>query len=131
MLSPRNTISKLLRYPGLIDTPNSMSSVEVILKTVRHTIAAEQDWNGIWNIYDKGHTTPYHVGVMLAEAGLRPMPEKIEKSSLDTWHKPKRVDVVLFDERFERIVKPEAVEDLLQRTIADYKLASTAEIVGV
>jgi nucleoside-diphosphate-sugar epimerase len=121
VVSPRNSIAKLLRYPGLIDTPNSMSSMTVILKTVRHVLSATDNWNGIWNIYDKGHTSPYHVGVLLANAGLRAMPVRIEKSSLDTWHKPKRVDVVVFDERFEKIIQPEAVEVELVKTIAEYK----------
>jgi dTDP-4-dehydrorhamnose reductase len=118
--SPRNILSKLLNYPGLIDTPNSMSSVEIIAKTVNYALTSANDWTGIWNIYDKGITTPYHLGVLLAEAGLRDMPVKITKSELDSFHKPKRVDTVLYDERFERLLSPEPVEDILRKTIKEY-----------
>jgi dTDP-4-dehydrorhamnose reductase len=119
--SPRNTISKLNSYPRLVTTPNSMSSMEVILKTVRHCLTSNTDWNGIWNIYDKGITTPFEVGKMLAKAGLREMPQPLEKSELDTFHKPKRVDTVLFDERFERTIEPEPFDIVMQRTIEEFK----------
>ncbi len=122
LVSPRNTLSKLLRYPGLIDTPNSMSSAAIIIKTVETLLNAEEDWNGIWNIYDKGYTTPFHVGEMLASAGLRDAPQRITKSALDTWHVPKRVDAVLYDERFERIMQPNSVEEELGKAIAQYKI---------
>lgn len=118
--SPRNTISKLLRYPKLIDTPNSMSSLDCILSTVRHCLTSD-DWNGIWNIYDSGIVTPYQVGVMLAEAGLREMPQPLTKAELDSFHKPKRVDTVLYDERFERLIKPMPVDRVLRSTIDQYK----------
>ena len=119
--SPRNTISKLNSYPRLVTTPNSMSSMEVIIKTVRHCLTSKTEWNGIWNIYDKGILTPFQVGVMLAEAGLREMPVALEKSELDTFHKPKRVDTVLYDERFERLIQPEAFEVVMRRTIQAFK----------
>ena len=66
--SPRNTISKLNSYSRLVTTPNSMSSMEIIVKTVRHCLTSKTDWNSIWNIYDKGVPTPFQVGKMLAEA---------------------------------------------------------------
>ena len=119
--SPRNTISKLSSYARLVTTPNSMSSMDVIIKTIRHCLSSMTDWSGIWNIYDKGITTPFEVGKMLAEAGLREMPVPIEKSELDTFHKPKRVDTVLYDERFERLIKPEPFEVVMKRTIEEFK----------
>ncbi len=123
IVSPRNTLSKLLRYPGLIDTPNSMSSVAVIIRTVETLLTMETGWNGSWNIYDKGHTTPFRVGELLAEAGLRDMPHRITKDALDTWHRPKRVDVILYDEHFERVIAPNPVEDELRNAIEAYKSA--------
>ena len=119
--SPRNTISKLNSYPKLVTTPNSMSSMEIIVKTVRYCLTSKTDWSGIWNIYDKGITTPFEVGKMLAEAGLREMPTPLEKSELDTFHKPKRVDTVLYDERFERLIQPEPFDIVMKRTIEEYK----------
>ena len=119
--SPRNTISKLNSYPKLVTTPNSMSSMEIIVKTVRHCLSSKTDWNGIWNIYDKGITTPFEVGKMLAEAGLREMPTPLEKSELDTFHKPKRVDTVLYDQRFERLIQPEPFDVVMRKTIEEFK----------
>ena len=117
--SPRNTINKIKSYPRLVTTPQSMSSVSVISKTV-HFLLTSNDWNGIWNIYDKGTLTPYQLGVMLSEAGLRGMPEKLEKSELDTFHKPKRVDTVLYDERFERLLQPKELSIVMKRTIDEF-----------
>lgn len=116
--SPRNTLNKLLGYPKLVDTPNSMSSTEVIAKSVKHCLTSEE-WTGVWNVYDKGHTTPFVVGEMLAAAGLRDTPSKIEKSELDGWHRPKRVDTVLHDKRFEKLIHPRPIEETLETAIAD------------
>ncbi|HET6511095.1 MAG TPA: sugar nucleotide-binding protein [Candidatus Kapabacteria bacterium] len=116
--SPRNTLIKLLRYPQLIDTPNSMSSADVIAKTVQHLLTAS-DWSGVYNVYDLGHTTPFEIGMMLYQAGLRDQPARIEKSELDTWHRPRRVDTVIHDERFEAMIKPRDVHELLRESIAE------------
>ncbi len=121
--TPRNTLTKLRTYPKLIQTPNSMSSLDIIIKTVRHCLSSSTDWNGIWNIYDAGVTTPFHIGELLAQAGLRAMPEAFTKTELDSFHKPKRVDTVLYDERFERLIKPEPLEEVLVKTIDRYKTA--------
>lgn len=114
--SPRNTLVKLLRYPALIDTPNSMSSAEVIAKTAQQLLT-RKDWSGVFNVYDKGYTTPYRIGRMLAEAGLRAEPTRIEKAELDGWHKPRRVDTVIHDSRFESMVEPRDVEVVLLESI--------------
>jgi len=119
--SSRNSLIKLLKYPNLIDTPNSMSSLEVIGKTVLHLLEAQEDWSGIWNIYDKGVTTPYKIGLMLHEAGLRSAPNVIQKSELDQWHKPRRVDTVLYDSRFEKYIAPRSIEEVLTETISALK----------
>jgi len=116
--SPRNTLMKLVRYEKLIDTPNSMTSAETIVKMVRYLLNATSDRAGIWNVYDKGVTSPFHVGELLAEAKLRPMPTAFTKAELDSFHKPKRVDTVLYDERFERLIQPEPLEDMLKKAIA-------------
>ena len=94
--------------------------MELISATVRHCLS-ETDWSGIWNIYDAGLPSPYRIGIALAEAGLRELPVKFTKDELDAFHKPKRVDTVLSDERFERLIKPAPIEAVLKRTIADFK----------
>jgi len=119
--SPRNTLMKLIRYPKLVDTDQSLSSIDIIIKTVRYLLNAGLNWAGIWNIYDKGITTPYHIGVMMAEHGLREMPTVLDKAELDTFHKPRRVDTVLYDERFERLIEPDELLPTLKKTIAELK----------
>jgi hypothetical protein len=109
-----------LKYPKLIDTPNSVSSVAIIEKTVKHILSSEDNWNGIWNIYDSGIITPFKIGEMLSYVGMREQPQHLSKEDLDKFHKPKRVDTVLFDERFEREIEPEDVLVQLGLAIAEY-----------
>jgi dTDP-4-dehydrorhamnose reductase len=119
----RNSLIKLLRYPKLIDTPNSVSSIEVIEKTVRHVLTSK-DWNGVWNVYDRGITSPLAIGEMLWKAGLREQPFRISKEELDAFHKPKRVDTVLSDQRFETQIQPEDVNLQLTKAIEELKNVS-------
>lgn len=114
--SPRNTLIKLSKYSALIDTPNSMTSLATIARMVSHAIVAE-DWTGIWNVYDRGVITPFEVGELLAEAGLREPPHKITKQQLDAFHHPKRVDTVLRDARFEAAIGPPNIRDEIRRAI--------------
>ena len=76
--SPRNTLQKLRRYERLINTDNSMTSVDAIVSVVKHLIGHPE--TGIWNVYNRGIIRPYGVGVMLAEAGLREMPTEMTMS---------------------------------------------------
>ena len=119
--SPRNTLVKLLKYPQLVATDQSLSSIDIVIKTVRYLLTAGLNWSGIWNIYDKGITTPFAIGAMMAELGMREVPTALEKSELDAFHKPRRVDTVLYDERFERLVEPDDVIPILKRTLIELK----------
>ena len=118
---PRNTLMKLLSYPKLVDTPNSMSSLSIIEKTLRYVLEAEHNWSGIWNVYNRGIATPFEIGEMLAREGLREMPIKISKEELDRFHTPKRVDTVLYDARFEEAIGPKPLRMELQKAIAGLK----------
>ena len=118
---PRNTLMKLEKYPRLIDTPNSISSIANIEKTLRMILTIGNEWNGIWNVYDRGITTPFQIAEILYEAGLREKPERISKEELDRFHKPKRVDTVLYDARYERMIQPDDVETQLTRAIRELK----------
>jgi nucleoside-diphosphate-sugar epimerase len=124
---PRNSLIKLLRYPKLIDTPNSVSSIDVIEKTVQYALTNENNWSGVWNVYDRGITSPLAIGELLWKAGLREQPFRISKEELDAFHKPKRVDTVLQDDRFESAIQPEDVQ--LQLTRAIEKLKETSQIL--
>ena len=122
LASPRNTLTKLNSYPKLLDTPNSMTSSATIARTIEVVLAAPDTrcWNRIMNVYELGHSSPFEVGTFLAQAGCRKMPEKLNKSDLDIWHKPKRVDAVIEDKFFENLLQPPTVQDELKRNIAEY-----------
>lgn len=117
--SPRNLLQKLLGYEKLLDTANSMTSVDTIAKTIKILVEDERSplWGETVNVYDKGVASPFIAGGLLAAAGLRKEPAKLEKSDLDSWHKPKRVDTVLFDLVFEEEVDPPVLLDELSRVI--------------
>jgi dTDP-4-dehydrorhamnose reductase len=120
--SERNTLTKLRRYSKLIDTPNSMTSAETIARTIEY-MASHKNFalNGlINNVYDMGVTSPYEVGMLLYQAGLRDEPEKLTKTALDVTLKPRRVDTVLYDQMFELEVCPPKVQDELKRVIKEY-----------
>jgi dTDP-4-dehydrorhamnose reductase len=124
--SPRNTLEKMKIYANLLDTPNSMTSADTIVKTI--TRFCEETWTqGYWdrivNCYDKGFSSPYEVAKYLHLAGLRAEPGLLDKSKLDGWHKPKRVDTVLEDKIFENVVLPPIVQQELQRVIGEYARA--------
>lgn len=119
----RNTLSKLRTYKELIDTPNSMTSADTIARTIETIIEYKKyGYNGKWiyNVYDKGITSPFKVGQLLAEAKVREKPILMEKDFLDTILRPKRVDTVLYDYDFEYLVEPPNVEDELKRVIGHY-----------
>ena len=120
--SPRNTLTKLRGYPKLLDTPNSMTAAATLVRTIDRALASTDlaVWNRILNVYERGITSPFEVGTFLAQAGLRQLPEKLTKSDLDVWHKPKRVDAVIEDPFFEALVDPPVVQDELRRNIALY-----------
>ena len=119
--STRNTLTKLMAYPRLVDTPNSVSSMSIIAKTLSHVVNASEDWSGIWNVYDPGVVTPFEIGEMLFQAGLRGEPQRIPKADLDKFHTPRRVDTVLYDERFEAAIQPHGVIIELNRAINELR----------
>jgi dTDP-4-dehydrorhamnose reductase len=116
----RNTLMKLKQYPRLLDTPNSMTSAETVARTIEAALAVSpsEQRTRVFGVYDRGITSPFEVGCLLHEAGLRDAPTKLSKSDLDTWHKPRRVDVVLEDPSFEELVRPSTVQDRLRSDIA-------------
>jgi dTDP-4-dehydrorhamnose reductase len=116
--SPRNTLTKLLNYDKLLDTPNSMTSADTIAKTIEKlSVHGRRGGSFVVNVYDRGETSPFKVGMMLAERGLRKPPALLTKGELDVWHKPKRVDAVIHDEFFEKVVGPPSVDEELARNM--------------
>jgi len=125
LASPRNTLTKLNGYPKLLDTANTMTSADTIAKTIEIALAAPDTriWNRILNVYERNPSSPFEVGTLLAQAGCRKPPERMTKSELDSWHKPKRVDAVIEDSFFENLVNPPTVQEELKRNIALYARA--------
>lgn len=120
--SPRNLLTKLCAYASLIDTPNSITSADTLVRTV-DTLLRDEDsplWGRISCVYDLGITTPYRIGCMLADAGLRARPDRLDKVAMDAWHRPQRVDTVLHDGVFETGIGPPPVEAELARVIGLY-----------
>jgi dTDP-4-dehydrorhamnose reductase len=130
--SARNTLTKLNSYPKLLDTPNSMTSADTIARTIEAVLQSSDRrcWNRIMNVYERGYSSPFEVGTFLAEAGCRQPPQKLTKSDLDSWHKPKRVDAVIEDSFFEALVSPPRVQDELKRNIALYAKAIETSVTG-
>jgi dTDP-4-dehydrorhamnose reductase len=118
--SPRNTLTKLRTYEKLIDTPNSMTSAETIAKTIEFLAEDEVCFPITMNVFDKGVTSPYRVGMIMHELGLREKPVLLTKGDLDVFLKPKRVDAVLSDDFFCFEVDPPHVECELRRVIVEY-----------
>ena len=126
--SPRNTLQKINSYPKLINTPNSITCVKTVRKTIEQILTLPGFWadfpNKIMNVYDRGVVTPYQIGCYQCLLGRRVHPIKITKDELDAHHKPKRADVVLFDPVFEKIVNPDYAWVNLEACITNqqYKL---------
>lgn len=120
--SPRNTLTKLRTYKNLIDTPNSMTSAETIAKTIEF-LAEERKtlpYPIEMNVFDLGVTTPYRVGILMHEMGLRDEPEMMTKSDLDLQLKPRRVDAVLQDDFFVYEVDPPKIEEEMPLVVSEY-----------
>lgn len=133
-VSPRNLLVKLLKYEELIDTPNSMTSGNTILRAVRFlTSRLDREPGRIWNVFDVGVTTPWEVGNRLAAAGLRERAKPLLKAKLDEWHSPRRVDTVLEDPLAQQLFQPRNVRDNLNDAIAGLKrnMASRKDVTNV
>lgn len=118
---PRNTLIKIMKYEALIDTPNSVTSIQTIESAINIlSLSWVKDMNGgrVFNVYDSGVISPFKIGMMLYQFGLRDAPpHRISKEELDSWHKPKRVDTVLTDPLFEVLVHPEQASRMVEMNI--------------
>lgn len=135
---PRNMLVKMRSYAKLTDVDNSMTSVDTIAKTVLTAAAVFRQGTTesvkallslmAMCVYDRPTTavmTPLAVGRLLHKAGLREAPEKIEKEELDKTLKPRRVDVVMQDELFEKLVDPPTMEKAWLDAIKEFKAGLT------
>jgi dTDP-4-dehydrorhamnose reductase len=123
--APRNALMKIRGYESLIENHNSMTSAYTIAKTIKvlhqrlySAPTKETIERRILSVYDRGVFSPFKMGVILAETGLRDMPKKMTKTDLDGWLSPRRVDAVMKDELFEEWVNPPEVEDEVRRVVS-------------
>jgi len=96
-----------------------MTSAATVAKTIEAILQVKMCPPAL-NVCEHGVTSPYQVGCLLAEAGLREPPGLITKTELDETLKPKRVDVVMEDGWLDLHVRPPEVHDELKRVIAEY-----------
>lgn len=113
----RNLLKKLSIYKQLLNTPNSITSIRTIAKTVEGIMSVKSSPK-ILNVYDKGVITPLQIGTYLHIRGLRDMPEILERKNFNDYE---RVDVVMYDPVFEELVNPPNVYEELNYMIAEYK----------
>jgi nucleoside-diphosphate-sugar epimerase len=133
--SPRNLLCKLLKYENLIDDYNSFTSCNTIRRCVHGIAENIRKWSyyhsfhgfRIHNAFDIGVSTPYSIAMKLHEAGLRAKPNKLDKSGLDSWHKPKRVNVIMRDPEFEELYQPDYLEITLDNCIKSLALKLKGE----
>lgn len=117
---PRNMLTKLLSYPRLIDTPQSVTSLDTLIATIEILVRSAMMhtlWDRVTCVYDRGTISPLQIGRLLAARGLCPQPELLTKEHLDQWHRPKRVDVVMHDPVFEAAVQPLGAIGQIDRAI--------------
>jgi hypothetical protein len=105
-----------------------MTSAETLAGTIERivedrSLCAE---HRVWNVYDQGITSPYEVGCLLAQAGCREMPQRLDRKEMDAWLTPRRVDTVLYDPFFEKVVQSPPVREELKRVIAQFAKALPA-----
>lgn len=94
MVSPRNAITKMLTYDKFVDTPNSCTIVEDLMRVtdqLQHKRAT-----GLYNVVNEGITSPYRIAQILRDI-IKPEMKfvKIEKSELNALTYAQRVDCVL------------------------------------
>ncbi len=120
---PRNFLHKLCAYTGAVDTPNSVTSVRTVARTIAELVRRDT-WGGVLCVYDRGVTSPYEAAMALSRAGLRPPPVRIDLGHLNATVAPRRVHVVMHDSRFESLVRPDAVAEEIARCVEGLRQAS-------
>ncbi|MCW8129273.1 MAG: sugar nucleotide-binding protein [Planctomycetota bacterium] len=118
----RNILMKLMGYEKLHDNPNSMCSAETVLHTIFVITEFKFSLPRIINVYETGVLSPYAVAQKLAAASLRQSPVLATKGDLDKEPRTRRVDTVLRDDAFERIVKPIDVGTMVEKNIRLLKM---------
>lgn len=93
-VSPRNAVTKFLTYRTFIDTPNSCTIVEDLMRVTDELLSRGEV--GVYNVVNPGVITPFTIAQMLKEIVKPDMQfQKISKDELNHMTLAKRVDAVL------------------------------------
>ncbi|MEK7606996.1 MAG: sugar nucleotide-binding protein [Patescibacteria group bacterium] len=120
-LSPRNALVKMLTYTKFVDTPNSCTVIEDLMRATRELV--DRGATGIYNVANLGVTTPYEIAGMLREQIRQEMSfEKISKEELNRTTRAKRIDCVLSIKKLELLeIKPPEIHGRLREVILELK----------
>lgn len=101
MVSPRNALVKMLTYDKFIDTPNSCTIVEDLMRVTDELL--EKGATGLYNVVNPGVTTPYRIAELL-KVHLKPGMQftKISKEELNKMTLATRIDAVLSIDKLEK-----------------------------
>lgn len=121
MVSPRNALVKMLTYNKFVDTPNSCTIVEDLMRVTNELLA--QDAKGLFNVVNPGVTSPYRIAELLKvhlRAGM--VFTQITKEELNEMTLARRIDAVLSTEKLTALgitLKP--IEERLVEILVDLK----------
>lgn len=101
-VSPRNALAKMLTYTKFVDTPNSCTIVDDLMRATEELI--KKNATGVFNVVNQGITSPYEIALFLKEIIKPEMRfEKIIKEELNKMTLAKRIDSVLSTKKLESI----------------------------
>lgn len=127
MVSPRNALVKMMTYSKFVDTPNSCTIVEDLMRVTEHLVA--KDSTGLYNVVNPGVTSPLRIAGLL-KTHLKPEMNfsSISKEELNRMTLAKRIDCVLSSAKLEgEGISLKPIEDRLVEVLRDLKenLSST------
>lgn len=120
-LSKRNALAKMLTYDKFVDTPNSCTVVEDLMRATEELIS--RGATGIYNVANPGVTSPYKIANLLKEL-VRPEMQfkKISKEELNWMTLARRIDSVLSLRKLESAgIKLPNIDDRLREIILELK----------
>lgn len=126
-VSTRNAVTKLLTYSRFIDTANSCTIIEDLMRVTDALV--RRDAVGTYNVVNPGIITPYEIALLLKEV-VKPDMQcvRIEKEELNRMTLAKRVDAVLSTAKLNAlgIVLPE-IHQRLREILGQFKARLAAE----
>jgi dTDP-4-dehydrorhamnose reductase len=129
-VDPRNALTKMLTYTKFIDTPNSCTVVEDLMKVTDDLVG--RDETGVYNVVNPGVTTPYEIAVALKEI-VKPEMEfvKISKEELNKMTLAERVDAVLDTTKLNNLgIQLKEIHERMKEVMQDLKKNMEGENAG-